>query len=81
MARKNEKDRKIYKIVVDRDMCIGAAPCIAVAPEAFDLDSEAKAVVKKTWKKVSDDELIIAAQSCPVQAILLFDKDGNQIFP
>lgn len=79
MKRKNNK--KIAKVVVDRDLCIGAAPCVAVSPKAFDLDSEAKAVVKKTWKEVSDDELIIAAQSCPVQAIYLYDKSGKRIFP
>ena len=72
--------RKVARIEVDRVLCIGAAPCIAVAPEAFDLDDEGKAIVKKSWKKHSDDELIIAAQSCPVQAILLYDKKGTQIF-
>lgn len=75
------KKRKIVSVVVDRDLCIGAAPCVAVAPNAFDLDSEGKAVVKKSFLKHSDDELLIAAQSCPVMAILLYDKDGKQIFP
>lgn len=75
------KKRKVASVVVDRDLCIGAAPCVAVAPKAFDLDSEGKAIVKKTFLKHSDDELLIAAQSCPVMAILLYDKDGKQIFP
>lgn len=76
-----KKNRKIAKIVVDRDLCIGAGPCVAVAPLAFKLDKEAKAVVKKEWLKHNDDDLIIAAQSCPVMAILLYDDKGNQIFP
>lgn len=75
------KKRKIAQVVVDRDLCIGAAPCIAVAPKAFDLDKEGKAIVKKTWTSHTDDELIIAAQSCPVMAILLYDKSGKQVFP
>lgn len=79
--KKKKKNRKIAKIVVDRDLCIGAGPCVAVGPMAFKLDKEAKAVVKKEWIKHSDDELIIAAQSCPVMAILLYDENGNQIFP
>ena len=35
------------KIEVKRDLCIGVANCIAVAPDAFELDSENKAVLKK----------------------------------
>lgn len=77
----NTKARKIHKIVVDRDLCIGAGPCVVVGPKAFKLDSEGKAVVLKKWSSHSDDELLIAAQSCPVQAILLLDKKGKQIFP
>jgi len=37
------KVRKL-KVWVDRDLCIGAATCIAVAPKTFVLDSEAKAI-------------------------------------
>ncbi|PIR43156.1 ferredoxin [candidate division WWE3 bacterium CG10_big_fil_rev_8_21_14_0_10_32_10] len=75
------KNRKIHKIVVDRNLCTGLAPCIAVAPKAFELDDEYKAVVKKGWEDLDDDVLLIAAQSCPVMAIILYDKQGKQIFP
>jgi len=37
---------KIVKIVVDRGLCIGAAPCVMTAPDVFDLDEENKAVMK-----------------------------------
>ncbi len=36
-----------YKVKVDRDLCIGAASCVAVAPKTFELDNEGKAVIKK----------------------------------
>ena len=36
-----------YKIKVDRGQCIGSASCVGVAPNAFDLDDEGKAVIKK----------------------------------
>lgn len=71
---------KIGKIVVDRNLCIGAASCIAVAPGVFELDSENKAVVYND-KGADDETILLAAQSCPTQAILLFDEEGNQIFP
>ncbi|MBI2056579.1 MAG: ferredoxin [Candidatus Sungbacteria bacterium] len=72
--------KKIGKIVVDRDLCIGAASCIAVAPGVFELDGENKAVVYND-KGADDETILLAAKSCPTQAILLFDEEGNQIFP
>lgn len=73
-------DSKIGKIVVDRDLCIGAASCIAVAGAAFELDNENKAVVIDP-DVVDDETLVMGAESCPTKAILLFDKDGKQIYP
>ena len=75
-----EKKTKIAKIIVDRSLCIGAASCIAVAPGVFSLDGENKAVVYND-NGADDETILLAAQSCPTQAILLFDEEGNQIFP
>lgn len=74
------KPLKIGKIVVDRNLCIGAASCIAVAPGVFELDSENKAVVYND-KGADDETILLAAKSCPTQAILIFDDEGNQVFP
>jgi ferredoxin len=74
-------DKKIVKIVVDRKACIGAATCIVVSPAAFDLDSENIAVIKPGAEALSDQELLMAAQACPTQAIFLYDAQGNQVFP
>jgi len=75
-----KKQKRVAKIVVDRSLCIGAASCIAVAPGVFELDGENKAVVYND-KGADDQTILLAAQSCPTQAILLFDEEGNQIFP
>lgn len=75
-----KKPLKIGKIVVDRNLCIGAASCIAVAPGVFELDSENKAVVYND-KGADNETILLAAKSCPTQAILVFDEEGNQIFP
>jgi ferredoxin len=77
---RNRAGSKIGKIVIDRDLCIGAASCIAVSAETYELDSENKVVVKGP-DAVDDDVLIMSAESCPTKAILLFDKSGKQIFP
>ncbi|MEK9180803.1 MAG: ferredoxin [Patescibacteria group bacterium] len=73
-------ESKYSKIEVDRDLCIGAASCIAVAPEVFELDGENKAIIKNP-KTTDDETLLLAAKSCPVLAIKLYGRDGKQIFP
>lgn len=69
------------KIKIDRDLCIGAAPCVAIAPEVFELDEEGKAIVLDP--KGADDETIqLGAEACPTLAVILFDEETDeQIFP
>lgn len=68
-------------IIVDRDLCIGAAPCVAIAGAVFQLDEEGKAIVID--EQGADDETIkLAAEACPVRAIILKDKEsGEQMYP
>jgi ferredoxin len=61
-------------------VCIGAAPCVTVAPGVFQLDAENKAYVVDQ-KGADDETILLAAQACPVQAIKVFDEEGNQIYP
>lgn len=82
-----------YKVKIDRNLCIGAASCSAVAPNAFDLDGEGKAVIKKkdgsqtsdfvAYEDINDTDVNImnAAKSCPVNAIVIVEVDdqGNEI--
>lgn len=82
-------------IKVDPDLCIGAASCVTIAPETFQLNDENKAVVLdhgqepqgrayERWIEVTEDEkenMILAAQSCPTLAIFIFDEEGTQLFP
>lgn len=70
----------ISKIEVDRDLCIGAAPCVTVAPGVFKLDGENKAVVADA-SGADAETILLAAQSCPVQAISLYDANGDRIYP
>lgn len=70
-----------YKITIDRELCIGAATCVAVAPKAFALDNEAKAILLPTVNEETDQTILDAAKSCPVAAIILADETGKQIYP
>ncbi len=79
-----------YKIVYERDVCIGAASCVAVAPLVWELDNENKAVLKG-GKKTSDPNIfemeidekdlqinLDAARACPVNAIHIIEKDTGK---
>jgi len=71
----------IKKIEIDRDLCIGAGTCAVLAPNTFELDNELKAVLKNPGKKDSEEDILSAAKSCPVLAIILEGEDGKQIYP
>ncbi len=71
-----------YTMIIDRNACIGAATCIALAPRAYVLDEEAKAIFLETAGEESDDALLDAAKGCPVAAIKIIDTaTGKQVFP
>lgn len=69
------------KVHVDRDLCIGAATCIAVAPKTYVLDSEAKAVFLQSASTELPETVIESAKACPVAAIIITDETGKKIFP
>ncbi len=68
-------------VKVDRDLCIGAATCVAVASKAFNLDSEAKAIILETAEGEENDTIIEAAKACPTSAIIIEDENGQRIYP
>lgn len=70
-----------YQVKVVRDLCIGAASCVAVSPETFALDEQNKAVVKEDTQDVPEN-ILAAAQSCPTAAIVITDTEtGKQVWP
>lgn len=73
--------KKKWKITVDRDLCIGAASCVALAMKTFALDSENKAIVMEG--EGDPPEMVkLAAESCPTKAIILVDEEtGEQEYP
>lgn len=86
----------IKKITVDRNLCIGAASCVVAAGTVFELDNENKAVMilaggaknsgpaeKQSLADtaVTDDTILLAAQSCPTKAIYVYDETGKQVYP
>ena len=74
------KRGRVAKIVVDKNVCIGAGSCVVVTPGVFQLDKENKAYIVDP-NTANEDELLLSAQSCPVLAIKLYDEEGKQIWP
>ena len=71
---------KISKVVVDRDLCIGAATCAVLAMKTFRMDDENKAVVIDPHGDDAET-VLMGAESCPTKAILVYDEAGVQIYP
>lgn len=72
---------KNWKVHIDRDLCIGAATCVAIAPKSFVLDSEVKSVILSTIDDEDQNAVLDAAKGCPTAAIFITDENGEKIFP
>ena len=70
-----------WTVEVDSNVCIGAAPCTAIAMKAFALDENGKAAILSTADEDDKDTILNAAKACPVAAIIIKDETGKQIFP
>lgn len=68
------------KVKVDRELCIGVSNCVALAPTVFRLDDQNKVVLIDP-DSVDEETLMEAAKSCPENAIIIEDDDGNQLYP
>jgi len=85
-----EKPKKKYKVVYDREGCIGAAACAAVYPERWEIVEDGKAdLVGGTPKddneiqefEFDEDELekmMAGAESCPVNVIHIIDMETGE---
>src|SRR5208337_2313672 len=80
-----------WKVDVDADKCLGFGSCVIVSPDIFRLDerpgqgvfqSRAKLDVLDQAGGKDFENLLIAAQSCPTQAITIIDrKTGKRVYP
>jgi len=78
MAEALSSKNRIH-VEVDRALCIGSGDCVDTAPDVFQLDDEDKAVVVDPDGAPKDD-ILEAAQNCPVTAIFVVGEDG-ELYP
>ncbi|PRY36197.1 ferredoxin [Umezawaea tangerina] len=68
-----------WQVQVDREACIGTGMCASSAAAYFRLENGKSTAVQDF---VEPDELVTdAAESCPMEAILVRDGDGVVIAP
>jgi ferredoxin len=81
------------RIIVNPDLCFGAASCVTVSPSHFRMNEKNKAEVLENNEDVkagnpiyeriveADDakkeELLMAARSCPIAAISIWDVESG----
>ena len=68
------------KVRVDRDLCVGIGNCVAIAPAVFQLDNDNKAVVQDI-SSTKEEIILSAAESCPFNAIIVENDEGEQVYP
>jgi ferredoxin len=82
-----------YKIIYDREACIGAFACAAASPDFWLFADDGKADLAtatynketKKWERIISEEEYddnqAAAEACPVYVIKIVkvDDDGNEI--
>jgi ferredoxin len=80
------------RIEFDRDVCIGMFQCVAEW-DGFEKDTDAGKAVLQDSEEVEDDVFVreipadaeldakFAARTCPVDAIRVYDDDGEQLIP
>ncbi|WP_026211918.1 ferredoxin [Longispora albida] len=67
-----------WRLRVDREACIGSGMCAGAVPEAFDLDADGKS--RPVREEINPDQDVLdAAVSCPVEAIAVLGRDGEEI--
>jgi ferredoxin len=80
------------KVEFDRDTCIGMFQCVAEW-DGFEEDTDAGKAILVDGEEVADDLVVrevpedeeldakFAARACPVDAITVYDDDGEQLIP
>jgi ferredoxin len=81
------------RVEFDRDTCIGMFQCVAEWGDGIEEDTDAGKAVLVDGEEVEEDVFAVevpdgdeldakfAARACPVDAITVYDDDGEQLVP
>lgn len=68
-----------YTVKLVQSKCIAAASCVAISPEVFRLNEE-NLVELMEKAKDEEDNIMLAAQSCPTGAIEIYEG-AQKVWP
>jgi ferredoxin len=66
-----------WRITVDRGTCIGSAVCVGTLPNRFKLVDDKSVPVEAEIDP--DDDVLGAAESCPMEAILVVNAATEEV--
>lgn len=70
-----------YRVMIDRNLCVGFGDCVQEGPEIFDLDGEDVATFVESPTPATTEHLLAACRSCPVDALSVWDENGRLLLP
>ena len=78
----SEEERVVgdLRLRIDRTLCVGFGDCVTEAPLAFALDEDGVAIFTDPGA-AGRAQLLHACDSCPVDAITVWDAEGHQLVP
>jgi len=59
------------RVRVDEDACVGDGTCAEICPETFEMRGDLAVVLKDEVPEEFEDKCREAAESCPVEAIII----------
>jgi ferredoxin len=68
-----------WKITVNRDICLGSGLCAGTAPRHFRLDDGRSRAIQEDIEP--DDNVLDVADTCPAEAITVYDAAGRRLAP
>jgi ferredoxin len=68
-----------WTLTVDRGACLASGICAATAPKHFRLENGRSRPIDEV---ISPDDIVLdAAETCPAEAIAVYDAAGRQLAP
>lgn len=83
-AQAGEIDERVIgglTVRIDRLLCVGFGDCIERAPDVFEFDGETIAIFTEEAVNAARERVLDACDSCPVDALTVFDESGDQLVP
>ena len=69
------------KVRIDRDLCVGFGDCMDVVTGVWEFDDDGIIVFQEDVAPVDRDSLVEACKSCPVDALIALNEEGQQVAP